>query len=212
MLRNAIALHYVRNPQALDVHEQTFDDAFRDAADGLAATSAAAEAFRRRYRLEPAGPESRRVGAEELLAGMKERFTQGALFRLRVQDLFETVCERFQNSGVEVLSPAAAGSEFLIGDTPALTVHFISGAAGVRAGVSLAAANTVMLPLTPRLLVCLGPATKAAQVPPGFVELVNHVQVRAARQHVLHRLNVDFSSRIPAWRVRPAPAFTGPEN
>lgn len=210
VLRDAIALHYVRNPQSLEVHEQAFAGTFDKVADTLAQTPAAAEAFRRQRGLEPAGPEARRLGAEELFAPMRHASDQGALFRLRVQDLYETVRDHFQGSGVQILIPAA-GSELLIGDTPALTVDLASGTAGVRAGVSLTAASTIMLPLAPRLLVALGPATVTAQVPPGFVDLVNHVQVQAAQQYVLHRLrNANFSMRIAAWRNTPASAFTWP--
>ena len=212
VLRDAVALHYVRNPQTLEVHQQSFDNAFQDAVDTRAGTPAAAEAFRRRYVLEPAGPAARRLGAEELLVRMKDIFTDGSLFRLRVQDLFETVRDRFQASGVEILTPSDPGSEFLIGDTPALTVDYATGAAGVRAGISLADANTVMLPLTPKLLIALGPATAAVQVPPDFVDTINHLQVSAAQQNVYHRLNANFATRISAWRatVAPAPALSPP--
>jgi hypothetical protein len=82
-------------------------------------------------------------------------FVHGVLFRLRVQDLFEMVQAHFQGSGVEIREPEP-GSEFLIGDTPALTVDFASGNAGVRTGITLGWANTVMLPLAPRLLISLG--------------------------------------------------------
>jgi hypothetical protein len=137
-------------------------------------------------------------------------FAQGALFRLRVQDLFETARDHFQRSGVEILDPADPGPEFLIGDTPALTMNFATGNAGVRAGITLAAANTVMLPFTPRLLVSLGPVTATTQVPAGFIEHVNHVQVQAAQRYVHHRLTAGFGARIAAWRATPAPPFTGP--
>ncbi len=210
VLRDAIALHFVRNPQALEVHEQTFADAFQNVADTLTRTPAAAEAFRRRYGLEPAGSQALRLGAEELLAAVTDMFAQGALFRLRVQDLFETAQDRFQNSGVEILEPADPGTEFLIGDTPALPVDFATGNAGVRAGITFGAANTVMLPLTPRLLISLGPHTAMKQVPPEFVERVNHVQVRSAQRYVHHRLTAGFGADIAAWRATPAPPFTGP--
>ena len=208
VLRDAIALHYVRNPQALEVHEQTFADAFQNVAEALTRTPAAAEGFRRRYGLEPAGPQARRLGAQELLAAVKHMFAQGALFRLRVQDLFETVQAHFQGSGVEILEPEP-GSEFLIGDTPALTVDFATGNAGVRAGITLGGANTVMLPLAPRLLVSLGRVTAAKQVPAGFVDHVNHLQVRAAQRYVHHRLTAGFGARIAAWRATSAAPFTG---
>jgi hypothetical protein len=63
-LRNAVALHFVRNPQTLDVHSKSFADALDKHIDQLAKTPLAAEAYRRRYRLEPAGPEAMRRGAE----------------------------------------------------------------------------------------------------------------------------------------------------
>jgi hypothetical protein len=207
LLRDAIALHYVRNPQTIEVHQQSFDDAFRNAVDALAGTPAADEAFRRRYGLEPAGPTARRLGAEELLARMKAIFTSGTLFRLRVQDLFEIVRERFQASGVEILTPADPGSEFIIGDTPALTMDYATGAAGVRAGISLAAANTVTMPLTPRLLVALGPATAATQAPKQFIDTINHYQTRAAQKYVYYRPNNTIGTGINAWRATLPPAF-----
>ena len=74
----------------------------------------------------------------------------------------------------------------------------------------LGAANTVMLPLTPRLLVALGPVTATAQVPHEFVEHVNHVQVQAVQRYVHHRLTAGFDACIPAWRTTSAPPFTGP--
>jgi hypothetical protein len=181
-------------------------NAFRNVVDALVGTPAADEAFRRRYRLEPAGPTARRLGAEELLARMKSIFTSGTLFRLRVQDLFETVSERFQASGVEILT-AAPASEFIIGDTPALTMNYATGAAGVRAGISLAAANTVMMPLTPRLLVALGPATAATQAPKEFIDAINHHQTRAAQKYVHYRPGNTIGTSINAWRGTPAPAF-----
>ncbi len=63
-LRHAVALHFVRNPQTLTIHNQSFADALQNGIDALANTSLAAEAFRQKYGLEPAGPEALRLGAE----------------------------------------------------------------------------------------------------------------------------------------------------
>jgi hypothetical protein len=46
-LRNAVALHFIRNPQTLINHNQAFADALRSGIDALANTALAAEAFRR---------------------------------------------------------------------------------------------------------------------------------------------------------------------
>ncbi len=63
-LRYAVALHFVRNPQTLTVHNKSFADALDRQVDQLANTEFAAEAFRRKYHLEPAGPEALRLGAK----------------------------------------------------------------------------------------------------------------------------------------------------
>lgn len=206
VLRHAIALHYVRNPQALEVHQQTFADAFQNVAEALTRTPAAVQAFRKRYGLEPSGPQARRLGAEELLSAVKNLFTRGGPFRLRVQDLLETVQDRFQGNWVEILEPQP-GSEFLLGDTPALTVDFATGNAGVRAGITLAGANTVVLPLAPRLLVSLGRVTAATQVPSGLVDHANHLQVRAAQRLCASLTHGELRQSHPCVVHHPRPPF-----
>jgi hypothetical protein len=57
-------------------------------------------------------------------------------------------------------------------------MDYATGAAGLRAGISLAAANTVMMPLTPRLLVALGPGTAATKAPKELIGAINHHQTR----------------------------------
>jgi hypothetical protein len=65
-LKNAVALHFIRNPQSLNVHNKTFADALDKHIDDLAKTPFATESFRRRYGLEPAGPEAMRLGPQHL--------------------------------------------------------------------------------------------------------------------------------------------------
>jgi hypothetical protein len=42
----------------------------------------------------------------------------------------------------------------------------------------------------------------------GFVDLVNHVQVRVAQRHAHYRLTAGFGVRVATWHAVPAPLFT----
>lgn len=90
-LRGAVALHFVRNPQTLTIHNQSFANAADKAIDQLAKTTLAAESFRRQHGLEPAGPEALRLGAEAIQSRIIKLHNEGGLFRLSVQRLFEEV-------------------------------------------------------------------------------------------------------------------------
>src|SRR5260370_6172575 len=61
-LRRAVALHFARNPETLTIHNQSFADALQDQVQHVE-QAAAAEAFRRKTGLQPAGPEALRLGA-----------------------------------------------------------------------------------------------------------------------------------------------------
>ena len=140
------------------------------------------------------------LGAEALLGRIHDRFDEGVIFRIRVQDLFETVCDRFASKGIEVLFPASPAKEFLVGDVPALTMNFATGAAGVAEGVALGDANTIVLPLAPRLLVALGPADQVGPIPDQMVDNLNALQVRTSRRHVHYRPGAHFRSFITGLR------------
>jgi hypothetical protein len=200
VIRDAIALHYVRNPQVRDVHNKVFPDVHARALDSYANTLWSEEAFRRAYGLEPAGPQARRLGAEILLSRISLRWNEGVIFRLRVQDLFETISDHFANHGLEILSPASANKEFLIGDVPALTLNYATGTAGVAEGVALFDANTIVLPLAPRVLAAIGPANAIGTCAGAQVDALNALQVRVARECVYYRPQAGLAAFIATAR------------
>jgi len=200
-LRDAIALHFARSHPVREVHHSVGDDIYERAVTEVAASPISVEAFRRAHGgIVPAGPEGRRLGAESFLGDFKPRYDDGTLFRLRVEDLFDAVRDHFASSGLEILVPSNNGNEFLVGDTPALTVNLKNGAAGIAEGVGLANADTVVLPLAPRLAAALGPADGIGTVSDVWVDALNALQVRLARRYVHNRPGADFAARIKAWR------------
>jgi hypothetical protein len=199
-LRRAVALHFARNPQTLTIHNQSFTDALQDHVERQAKTPLAAEAFRRRYGLEPAGPEALRLGAEAALERLVRLHKEGGLFRLSVQRLFEMVCDRFDPRGIQILTPASPSKEFLLGDIPALTVEYATGAIGLAEGVTADQADEIFMPLAPGLLVAVGPPDGARAIPDHEVDLYNQRQARAAHDYLIHRPGATFTASITAWR------------
>jgi hypothetical protein len=199
-LRRAVGLHFARNPQSLTVHNQSYADAIQGHIDQSVGTVLAAEAFRRRYGLVPAGPEGRRIGAETAVGRLVQLHTDGGLFRLSVQRLYEMVCDRFDATGIGVITPANPSKEFLLGDIPAVTVNRGTGAAGVAQGVTVGNADEIFMPLTPRLIVSVGSLTGTRSVSDAEVDHYNEIQARVAQDYVVHRPGANFTASILAWR------------
>jgi hypothetical protein len=200
-LKNAVALHFVRNPQTLTAHNRSFADALDKQLDRVAKTPLAAQAFRERYGLEPAGPQAMRLGAEAAHERLVTLHKQGGLFRLSVQRLFEKVCDRFDARGVEILTPTSAAKEFLLGDVPSITVEQATGAYGLSQGIAVDGADEVFMPLTPRLLVAIGPPDGTRSISDDEVDAYNEMEVREAKGYVLHRPGANLDTSIAAWRI-----------
>jgi hypothetical protein len=90
-LKDAVALHFIRNPQTLEAHNKSFKDALDKRVDEVANTPLAAEAFRRKYHLAPASPGDMRLGAEAVHEPLVTLHREGGLFRLSAQRLYERV-------------------------------------------------------------------------------------------------------------------------
>lgn len=200
-LRRVVALHFVRNPQTLAIHNQSFSEALQQGAIRSAETPLAAEAFRRRYGLEPAGPEALRLGAEATQGRLVNLHKDGGLFRLSVQRIFEHVSDRFESRGVEILTPANASSEFLVGDLPAITLNRGTGAAGLAEGVAVDQADQVIMPLSPRLLVAIGDRVGSRSISDDEVNEFNRLQVHLAKDYVVHRPGAGLAAGIQARRM-----------
>jgi hypothetical protein len=204
VLRDAIALHFARNPHTVEVHAASWRNAYATQVDTIARTPLAMEAFRRKYSgIVPAGEQGLRLGAEAVLSGLTQAEESGALFRLIVEDRFDRAIELLGQTPLELVAPANPDDEFLIGDVPAVTFDAKLNAVGIREGVALTAGDTVMLPLSPRLVVALGPTLQAASVPTGAVDRINQLQVKAAQTYVCYRPGARVGAQVTIWRPPP---------
>ena len=130
------------------------------------------------------GAEGRRTLTDRMFADIVGKVDDGVLFRVRVEDLFRKVRGDLRSAGLEILRPERG--EFLIGDTPALTLGR-DGRVRVLGGVSLGDAANVLLPLSPTCCAGLGPAHRTHRVPKDVVDRINTIQVQAAYRHVYFR-------------------------
>jgi hypothetical protein len=133
----------------------------------------------------PAGPQAMRMGAEESEARVVMLHKQGGLFRLIVQNLHEKVSDRLDTRGVEILTPASVGKEFLFGDVPPSPSPVRSLRPGP--GDHRRRGRPDRDAPHPHLLVAIAPPNGSRQLTGAEVGLYNTMQVRQARDYVVHR-------------------------
>jgi hypothetical protein len=182
ILRRVVALHFVRNPQALVAHRRSVAAASADLISEL--TNAGL------------------IGAGGAVARSRivALHARGALWRLSVQRLFEAVSDGFELRPVGLRVPANPGAEFLLGDYPAFGVMLATGQAGVDEFVGALGADEVVMPVAPRLTIIIGATAGIETVTDDEVEILNRLQVRKAAQFVHYRPSAPFAAVLSGWR------------
>jgi hypothetical protein len=197
VIRDAIALHLVRNPATSEIHENVFERVYASNVEKYARTYLSVEAFRRRYGIVPAGEDGLEMGARLLLDDIRQKVESGAMFRFRVQDQYERWSAQFRDFDLDVIAVAnGIAAEFLLGDSPVLAIDADADPIDI---CPLINATHVVLPLAPRLLAVLGPAGLRSIPIADLVDRINELEVGAARTAVFHHPSADFTTKIPAW-------------
>ncbi|MFJ1757777.1 DUF4238 domain-containing protein [Kitasatospora sp. NPDC088134] len=186
VLKDLIALHWVRSLHFRAVHQQIFNEVYTEHRTALLTHKSGLlrAAVLQRYRLHLPGPAGLAAAADELLRPQVENFASGADFRVRIEEAFGKAKEIIGSTGLEILVPEEG--EFLLGDIPALTV---CQDGGIRTyGMALGDSTGVVLPFGPRhLLVGRTPRNGFVAATAATVKDLNHLQIEAARRHVYLR-------------------------
>lgn len=153
--------------------------------------------------LPPSARAAGEIISTRLLAETRGLYESGAIFRLRVVDMFHLARQRAANAGLEIIRPAEG--EFLIGDVPAIPIDPKRQALGVMGGVPFAEASTVILPLGPRRLAALGRANTFRSVSASFVQQLNAFQIMKAQTHVFMRPGSMLESFVLSQRPPTGP-------
>jgi hypothetical protein len=132
--------------------------------------------------LHLSGPTSLGAFAERLIerSSVARDHESGKLFRTSIEDTFNKVRAMASTWGVEVLTPERG--QFLIGDNPALTIRTEGGT--TTYGMAFGDAHTLVLPISPKYLLALGPKNLTGTIPQEGVDRLNAVQVHAAERYV----------------------------
>ncbi|MEU1457247.1 DUF4238 domain-containing protein [Streptomyces avermitilis] len=179
VLRDLIALHYIRSLHYRDAHTGAVE---------RARTRVAAKVitqYPEQLRLEALRETGLYLSGPAALGAFTQRLIERStesdkLFRTRIEDDFHKMRDLASTRRLEVITPETG--QFLIGDNPALTLC----AKGNRTiyGMPFEGAQTLLLPISPRHMLSLGTEDVRLTVPQSFVDRLNAVQVHAAHRYV----------------------------
>ncbi|MDQ2874851.1 MAG: DUF4238 domain-containing protein [Actinomycetota bacterium] len=186
VIRDAIALHFIRSIPTAALHRVTWRERresarqqWRDSPRMLQQIHVSAFGW---WTDDPARLE---LALDEFYRPVDELVASDAVFRVSLKDRFRRLRAGFQAFGLKVL--AAPDREFLIGDVPVLALREGHGGLGIFDGVGVANADEIVLPLTPHHVAVLGQGDESRRATAGEVDRYNMLEVRLAYRHVYMR-------------------------
>jgi hypothetical protein len=183
VIRDAIALHFIRSIPTAALHQTTWRER--------------REAARQQWRDNPEmlqwihvnvfgwwtdDPARLELALDEFYRPVDELVSSDAIFRVSLEDRFQRVRDGFQAFELNVL--ASPHREFLIGDVPVLAMREGHGGLGIFDGVGLANADEIVLPLTPHHVAVLGQGNQSREATAEEVDRYNSLEVRLAYRFV----------------------------
>jgi uncharacterized protein DUF4238 len=185
LLRDAIALHWVRSQHYRDLHTVIFRAFYQERLRRFLDEDQVLLqlAVRERTGLLMTGREGLALHAERVLAPMAEAHESGALLRVRIEATFAKVRSLLADHAVQILRPEQG--EFLIGDNPALTMR--RDGPRLTYNMAIGDAHSVLLPIGPGYVLATGPQPEYLQASPAEVDELNTLQICAARRYVYTR-------------------------
>ncbi|GAA4980521.1 DUF4238 domain-containing protein [Kitasatospora paranensis] len=183
VLKDFIALHWARSLHYRALHDQIFAALYERQRTKLLTVHA--DLLRADY-LKHSGehvadPQTLAMWAEDLMRTVRDDELSGYNLRIGIEEMFHKTRAAIRESCLEILIPASG--QFLIGDTPALTVR--RDGSTLTYCMALGDSNAIVLPLGPHhLLVGRSPHDVLAPIPTTMVNELNGLQIEAARSRV----------------------------
>lgn len=198
-IKDCIALHLVRSIRYLEMHRSIIVKSTEDVRRrAMQSHKAALETeFRRRHGLEATGLEALAMILEGPISEWRTLDTRGALVRTSTEAMFRRVRETLRTLEVEVLH-VPRGYELLISDSPAVTLRYLAGNAGIEPNVAIGDSNCIVLPLARDCLVATGPEAKEAELLPDQVDFFNHLQMEVSHRHVYYHPRSSLKTFVQA--------------
>jgi hypothetical protein len=194
VLKDCVALHWARSAAYKQAHEERFRTVTEQQKRLWKQNPPAlARAFYLRYGLYPAGVQALNH-INDLLHEEPEVVTSGEWFAGQVDRYFDIARNRFADASLEV-ARAPEGRQFLIGDSPALSIGNRDGR--VYTGVPLFEAGTLMLVIGPDHAIGLGKnSDQWIDLDGAHVTVLNAMQVNDAVAWVMYHPSSDMKAFV----------------
>jgi hypothetical protein len=188
IIKDTIALHYVRSLRWRDVHNAAVPQAMTDVREEILRSKKPLidAAFRRKFGLQPAGDQARNIVIDKAMADWVKWERSGALSRAHIEFTFRRVRTALRQLSLQV-GHTIPECSLLISDSPAVTIQYRENAdVKPRMQVALGDADTVVLPLAPDCVVAIGELDRELLLTPQQVDLINVAQTQAAHSYVYY--------------------------
>jgi hypothetical protein len=195
--KDCLALHLIRRRRYMTVHTQALTASVSGATERI--VNSHTEMLISRFRSEhgglfPGGRASLEAMVEPHVANWVELGEKGVIARASIEAMFRRVRDIFAPLQLQIWR-TPPGKEFLISDSPCLTLRYRDGGRLVEPHVAIGDAHTVAMPIASDCLLALTPETSDDFLVEENVDLFNTLQVSSAFDHFYYRPG----SRISRW-------------
>ncbi|MBM7771738.1 hypothetical protein JOD54_001942 [Actinokineospora baliensis] len=203
VMKDCIALHLVRSPWYLALHDKIVEQATTEGREWIlrAYGPRLERAFFARYGLHAAGNEALGAFLDENMANWRDLRASGLLERQSVEEHFEMARGTFDPLQIQLLF-APSSHEFVIADSPAFTYSFDHDKevfTNIRKAIG--DSNGAGMPITNRCYVVTAPDAVSATVSHRLLDALNRTQVKAAHEHVYYRPGSNLKEFVASARV-----------
>jgi hypothetical protein len=155
--------------------------------------------FKRRHGgLLPGGRASLEAMVEPYVAKWLELSEKGVIARVSIESMFHRVRATFAPLHLQIWRPPS-GKEFLISDSPCLTLRYRDNGRLVEPHVAIGDAHTVAMPVSRDCLLALAPEASDDLLNQENVDLFNTLQMSSAFEHVYYRPDSDLAQWIQEY-------------
>lgn len=177
-VRNLLALHWARSSAMKVAHQEVMERVLRRSIQNLARYPALLEREMLRLTgLHASSPQALQWFNEEVHHRAVRENSEMWWSARNAHNFVEA--RRMMSKWSVQVAHAPDGCEFIISDAPVITIKVGHEGFGPHQGVALGDAAEICMPLSPQVMVALGPEPKAISLAPEVVERYNDLQIRA---------------------------------
>ncbi|WP_369915987.1 DUF4238 domain-containing protein [Plantactinospora sp. KBS50] len=124
--------------------------------------------------------------------------SSGLMARAGIEFMFRRVRDTFASVDVQIWH-VPAGEEFLISDSPCLTLRYSEDRTEVEPHVAIGDSHTVTMPIAKDCYLALGDSPKDDVFVSSNVSLFNQLQMRSAFGHLYYRPGSNITRSVDAF-------------